>query len=207
LALDVANSIADIIYRLGFLNATDLDAAGTWVTSTELYQWADEAAQLLAYRSGAFVTVDTSITAIGGTAVYTLPASNVFTLAAWLGSTNLRLTPVRELSALDATWSTTSGASTRASLDAGSVGTITLYPKPTSGGTLTQIAAEAPATINLATSTVALPTVFQDMFSYAALAGARGKESEGAQPEMAEHYQGRVDLYLAIADFLFGPGA
>jgi hypothetical protein len=205
--VDVAHSLADVIWRLGFLNSTDLDAAGTWVTSTELYQFADEAAQLLAYQSGAFVTLDTTVTAVSGTSTYALPASNVFTLAAWLNGVNLRITPVRALEALDATWPATSGPSTRASFDAASVGSAVLYPNPTVGGTLTQIAAETPPTIALSTSTVALPSVFQDAFSYAMLAGAKSKESDATDEAIAEHYAGRVALYRAIAAFLFGPGA
>ena len=181
--------------------------SGTWVTSTELYQFADEAAQLLAYKCGAFTTVDTSITVSSGTAGYSLPASNVFSLGAWLVANNLRFSTVRELQALDATWPATSGPSTRASLDAGSVGTITLYPNPTVGGTLAVLAEEYPATINLASSTVSLPTVFQDWASYAMMEGAKRKESDGRSEEMAQHFQGRVDLYLTIANYLYGEGA
>jgi hypothetical protein len=205
--MDVANSIADIWYRLGFLSQADIDVTGTWVTSTELYQWADEAAQKLAYACGAFTTFDTSITVSSGTPVYELPAANVFTLAAWLGTQNLRFTPVRELRALDATWPVTSGPSTRASLDASAVGSITLYPNPTAGGTLTQIAEEYPATIALGSSTVALPSVFEDWASYAAMGGARLKESDARQEEMGQHFEGRVELYEAIADYLYGTGA
>jgi hypothetical protein len=207
MSLDVANSIADIWFRLGFISAADLDDSGTWVTSTELYEWADEAAQKLAYATGAFITLDMSITVSSGTAAYTLPAANVFTLAAWLGSNPLRFTPVRELQALDATWPATSGASTRASLDAGSVGTITLYPNPTSGGTLNQLAEEYPSMIADGSSTVALPSVFQDYFSYAAMAGARLKESDARMEDMAQHFEERAALYLAIADYLYGIGA
>lgn len=204
--IDAANCITDVIYRLGFQDATDLDTAGTWVTSTELYQWADEAAQRLAYVSGVFITYDTSITVTGGTAAYSQPASNVFTLAAWLGSNELRLTPVRELSALDATWPATSGPAARASLDAGSVGTITLYPNPTAGGTLNQIAEEYPSTIALGSSTVQLPPVLADWMSYEILAGARRKESDAYQPEMADHFDQRADTYRQIIQHLYGIG-
>ena len=134
-----------------------------------------------------FPTLDTSITVTSGTAVYSLPASHVFTLQAWLAGAELRITPVRELGAIDSTWPITSGPSTRASFDAGSVGTITLYPNPTVGGTLAQVCEEYPATVSVSASTIALPTVLQDFFAYACLAGARGKESDGMQIEMGEH--------------------
>jgi hypothetical protein len=205
--IDAADSITDIIYRLGFQNSTDLDATGTWVTSTELYQFADEACQRLAFLTGAFITYDTSITVTSGTALYNLPASNVFTLAAWLGSNALRITPVRELFALDAAWSATTGPAARASLDAGGVGTITLYPNPTAGGTLNQLAEEYPATVALGSSTVPLPVPLQDWLSYEILAAARRKESDAWQPDMADHFDQRSATYREIIQHLYGVGA
>jgi hypothetical protein len=204
--VDAAHCIADLWYRLGFLSQADIDASGTWVTSVELYQWADEAAKLIAYKSGVFLTFDASIAATSGTAVYELPATHVFTMAAWFGTTQLRLTPVRELWALDGTWPTTSGAPNRCSMDAGSVGTITLYPNPAAGGTVSQVCNEYPATIASASSTVALPTVLQDYLSYAMMAGARGKESDAAMPEMADHFAERCGLYEQIIEHLYGTG-
>lgn len=204
--VDVSDSVNDIWWRLNFLSLEDLDATDTYVTSDELYGFADEAAQLLAYRTGTFITVET-IAVTAGIARYVLPAANVFTLGAWLGSQNLRISPVRELAALDATWPTTSGPPTRASFDADVPGVITLYPRPTAGGTLKLIAAEAPASIAAGSSTVQVPQVFQDLFSYSALNGARIKESEGRQQEMGEHYGARADLYLDVAAFLYGGGA
>jgi hypothetical protein len=204
--MDIANCIADVVYRLGFQNATDLDAAGTWVTSTELYAWADEAVKAISYRNGVFVTLDASIGATAGTAVYQLPTTHVYTLQAWLASQELRLTPVRELRALDATWPVSTGPSMRCSFDAGSVGTITLYPNPSASGTLWQLCQEYPNDVALGASTILLPTPLQDYFSYAMLNGARGKESDGAELEMADHFEARVDLYDQIVEHLYGKG-
>jgi hypothetical protein len=204
--VDLANAVSDVLYRLGFQGAGDIAAAGGYATVSELYQWADEAAKKLAYLAGAFTAWDTSITVSAGTAVYNEPATHVFTIAAWLGSNPLRITPVRELWALDATWPATTGLSTRCSMDAGAVGTITLYPKPTVGGTLGQVIQEFPGTIALGSSTVALPSVLQDYFSYAMLAGARGKESDAAMEDMAEHFEERLRLYEQVIGHLYGPG-
>lgn len=82
--MDVANCIADVWYRLGFTSSGDL-GAGSWVTPTELYQFADEAGKRLAREAGAFVTVDNSIAVTAGTAEYTLPASHVFSMQVVLG--------------------------------------------------------------------------------------------------------------------------
>lgn len=204
--MDVANCISDVLYRLGFIDSTDLAQSTSWVTSVELYQWADEAVKKLAYEAGVFTVADASITVVIGTPVYNLPASHVFTLAAWLASNPLRITPVRELWALDGKWNATSGPASRCSMDAGSVGTITLYPVPNAGGTLTQVCQEFPATVALGSSTLALASVLQDYLSYAMMAGARGKESEAAMPEMAEHFAERCRLYEQVIQKYFGPG-
>ena len=203
--LDAVNSALDVLYRLGFRNTLDITST-SWVTPAELFAFADEAAKRLAYQCGLFLTYDTSITVTPGTAVWALPATHVFTLAAWLGAQALRLTTVRELAALDGNWPTTTGATNRASLDAGSVGTITLYPIPGSGGTLAQVCQEYPAQIVAGASVILLPTVLQDYFSYAMLAGARGKESDMWMPEMAEHYKQRLALYDQVIEHLWGPG-
>lgn len=206
MSLDIANSVADVLYRLGFTDSTDLANNSAWLTSTELYQWADEEGKALSYRTGLFVTYDTSITVTSGTAAWTLPSNHVFTVAAWLGTQPLRITRVADLWALDSLWSATSGPAKRASLDAAGVGTIVLYPNPTSGGTLAQVCAEFPSTIASGSSTISLPLVLQDLFSYAMLAGARGKESEAAMPEMAKHFRDRVTMYEQVIQHLYGPG-
>ena len=94
----------------------------------------------------------------------------------------------------------------RSPLDAGSVGTITLYPKPTVGGTLSQVCEEFPATIALGSSTVAVPSVLQDYFTYRALEGARRKESDARMEEMADHFAERCDLYEKVIEHLWGAG-
>jgi hypothetical protein len=203
--LEVQLALNDVVYRLGFTGPAELNAT-SWVTAAELFQFADDAAKKLAYDSGLFLTYDSSITATAGTAVYSLPATHVFTLAAWLAAQPLRLTSVRDLWALDSNWPTTSGDSVRASLDAGSVGTITLYPIPVAGGTLAQVAQEFAPTIQAGASTIALPPILRDYFSYAMLAGARGKESDLAMPEMAQHYQQRMALFEQIMREYWGPG-
>jgi len=119
----------------------------------------------------------------------------------------LRLTSVRDLYSLDGNWPTTVGTPGRASLDASAVGSITLYPIPLVAGTLFQICQEYPPTVASGTSTIAVPTVLQDYFSLAALAGARDKESEERDGPMADHYKQRMDLYEQVMQHLWGGGS
>jgi hypothetical protein len=209
--LDLQYALPQVLYRLGFQGLSDVEAASSWVSVAELYQWADEAAKRLSYEVGVFIVLDTSVSVSAGTAAYSLPASHVFTLAVALVAASgvpqiLRLTPVKDLWALDANWPASSGAARRCSMDAGAVGTITLYPIPTAGGTLSQICQEFPATIAVGSTVIALSAVLEDYFGYAMLAGARGKESDAAMPEMAKHFGERMKLYEQVMEHLWGPG-
>jgi hypothetical protein len=205
--MDIANAFNDIPYRLGFTGPSEVTSS-SWVTINELYQFADDAIKRLAYQAGLFPIYDTSITIVANTPTYALPGTHVFTVAAWMGTQPLRITPVRDLWALDATWQNTiNPTALRCSFDAGSIGTITLYPNPTVGGaTLAQICQEFPGTVASGSSVVQLSLVLQDYFAYVMLLGARGKESDYAQPDMAQHYQERVSLYEQVMEHLWGPG-
>lgn len=209
--MDLQSSVNDIWYRLGFLSLAELDAGAGWVTPTELFDWLDEAAQRLAYEVGIFIGTDASIAVVSGTGVYALPDSHVFTLLAALldGSGNyalLRMTSVRDLWALDSTWPSTQGTPNRASLDAGQIGTITLYAQPVSSWRLFQVLQELPETIEAGSSTINLPTPLQDMFSYFALAGARAKESEQTDLATANHFKQRAEMLMQICQHLYGAG-
>jgi hypothetical protein len=210
MACNVADSVADVWFRLGFLSSTELATNAHWVTLAELYQFADDAGKRLSYTAGLFAVVDPSISVLAATAAYSLPASHVFTIFACIvyagqATQILRMSSVGQLFAFDANWPTTSGDPTRASLDAGGVGTLTLYPIPISNGTLNQICQEYPA-IASGSPSVAVSPVLQDYFSYALLAGARGKESDFAMPEIAAHAKARMDMYDQVAQQLWGPG-
>jgi hypothetical protein len=213
--VDSSVSLSDAVYRLGFLSLVDSQAANAWVTAAELYQFADDAAKQLSYKCGVFIGLDTTIAVTAGTGAYALPSTHVFTIFAWVapqagvGGSNqpLRPTPVLALWALDANWPATTGEPTRCSFDAGSVGTITIYPIPVSSGILEQICQEFPGTIAAGSPQVAaMPTVLQAYLTYAMLAGSRGKESDYTMPDMAAHFAGRCDLYEQVIGHLWGPG-
>ena len=209
LVLDVLNAFNDVWYRLGFANAREI-VSTSWVTAAELFGFADEAAKRLSYEAGLFITYDNSVAVLAGTAQYALPASHVFTVAAGLiyaaALQLLRITTVGELFALDAAWNATTGPPTRLSMDAGGPGTATLYPSPLGASTLGLVCQEFPGVVAVGSSTLPLPTVLQDMFSYFMLAGARRMESESRMEEMANHFDQRTKLYEQIMQAYFGRG-
>jgi hypothetical protein len=209
MAFDVANCLTDIWFRLGFSNAADMTAATSWLTSSELFQWADDAVKALARTTAVFMTYDTSVSVIAGTATYNLPARHIFTESAWLiyspAVQLLRLSGAQELFALDATWPATSGPPTRLSLDAGDVKTCVLYPSPIAGATLALVIERYPPDIVSGASTVPCASVLQDAASYAILAGALSKESDNSRVEVAAHCMERLKQYADIARQLWGP--
>jgi hypothetical protein len=204
--LDLNNSLFDVWYRLGFHDFSDMQNS-VWASSSELYQFADDELKALAYRTAIFITTDTSITATAATAVYNLPAGHVFSVFAWLAYSApaslriLRSSAVRELESLDADWPAATGDPERISLDAGKVGTATLYPNPVRQATLGQVLQTVPAG-----PLVPVSLILQDVFSYSMLAGARAKESDYRVDDMAAHYAERVRLYEIVATYLWGDG-
>jgi hypothetical protein len=208
---DIAASIADIWFRLGFQSGADMAVPDRWVTIAELYQFGDDAAKLLARVSSLFLTLDSSVSVLAATPLYEMPSGHVFTLTAWLTALSgaqqqLRLSSAGQLWALDGAWPLTSGAPLRLSLDAGGVGTGTLYPNPVANAVLNQVLEVCPATVAAGASTLPISPVLQDCFTYFLLAGARGKESDSSMPEMAAHFQQRCALYEAVIDHLWGTG-
>jgi hypothetical protein len=213
--VDASVCLADAIYRLGFASLADSESAQAYTTNAELFQFADDHVKHLSYQGGIFIGLDSSVAVTAGVGVYALPSSHVFTLMAWIapqagvGGSNqpLRPTSVGNLFALDTNWATTAGESNRFSLDAGSVGTITTYPISLTSGTLCQICQQFPSTVTaVAPQVLEMPSVLQDTLTYAMLAGARGKESDSAMPEMAAHFKQRLDLYDQVVQHLWGPG-
>ena len=209
MSFDVANCLSDVWFRLGFSSQSDMTAAGSWVTSAELYQWADDALKALARTTSVFLTYDTSVAVRGGTASYALPARHVFTESAWLIYPTrvqlMRFSGSQELFALDANWPVIQGPPKRLSLDAGSVSTMIFYPLPTTSATLAMVLEVYPPDVTAGSSTVAASPIFQDYASLACLAGALGKESDYSRREVAAHARKRMDMYAAIARQLWGP--
>jgi hypothetical protein len=86
------------------------------------------------------------------------------------------------------------------------VGTITLYPNPIAGGTLSQVCQEYTPTVQPGQSVLPLPSVLQDAFTDYMLGEARGKESDYALPDIADHCRARWQMYMRVAEHLWGPG-
>jgi len=188
--------------RLGAQAWDDLE----WLTESELYTYFDEAAKQLA-RSGVFVDEDSTVTLSAGESQYTTPAGWISSVRVSGAQGVLRPASTFELEALDSAWETAQGPPYRYSMDAGPLGTVTLYPQPTANQqheTLTHVYHRFPPDVSTAQTAVPVPEPVADYFAYFALQRARGKESEGAMPEMAAHFAERVQMYEQILASYWG---
>lgn len=194
--------LADILPALGATSLGDLD----WATSTELYQWADEAVKRLSHRCGVFVEWNQATASVAGTPQYPVPAGHIDTIHVTLGTLALRATTVAELEALDGTWAASQGAVTRFSMDADGTGYITLYQIPMTTGTpLTWIFHQFPPVEISEGATVDVPSPMGDYLAYAMVGEARRKESDRAMPEVAEHCDQMTALMEEVACAYWGP--
>jgi len=187
---DLSQTANDLLARLGAANWTDLN----WCTQSEVYSWLDEAAQRLG-ELGLFVQQN-SQTLTPGTAQYPLSANWLQTIHASASGSLLRAASAEELEALDSEWTVTQCVtgepSSRYALDAGPLGTITLYPQPADADTLSTIDQVSPATVTYLQTLIPAPPPVSDYCFYFALMRARGKESPNAMPEIAAHAADRV---------------
>lgn len=206
---DLTLTANSLLSRLGAASWADLD----WVTEAEVFSYFDEAAKRLATHCGAFVERDATGLLAADEAQYATPLDWISSIHVSTGTTPVRLRPssVSELLALDGTWQTTpatvNNPPARYSMDAGPLGTITLYPLPQAaqaGQTLAQIYHRFPADIGSTQTLAPIPSPVSDYFLYFALMRCRGKQSEGAMPEVAAHAEERGKLYEQIFSGYYG---
>ena len=209
--LNLQVCIADVWFRLGFSGPADIALANRWVTAVELYQFVDDGVKHLANTCALFLEWQHSTDTIASWNEILL-LKQVFTLHAWLVNSNgvrqFRITNIHALNALDSNWTQTFGPPTRISFDALGVNKAALYPTPLLVYRYNQIAGMVPEdiTANPVSQTLLVPTILVDYFSMAMIAGARGKESDSAMPEVAIHLTERMKLYDAVIGHLWGTG-
>lgn len=199
-------AVGDVLLeRLGVTGWPDLD----WLTEDEVFAYFDEAAKRLAEVAGVFAERDATTTLAAGQANYANPQGWIDSEHVSANGLRLRPASAEELSAVDATWPSTPGAPTRYSLDAGPLGTTTLYPAPQenqAGQPLAHVYHRFPADISATQTLVPLPAPVADYLLYFALQRARGKEGDGAMTETAAHCGERCKLYEQICAGYWGRG-
>jgi hypothetical protein len=202
--INMAQAVSDMWAPL---NARSQADAIFW-TQAELYTWLDEAMQRLARKIGVFVDYDQSLTTAANTKAYPLPAAHIRTIQADVNGKVLRARNVQELEALDSAWPTATAAEPKAFvLDTKGFVELQLYPAPSVAFQSLAIGLamiKLPASITLANAILAAPPVLQDYFTFAALAGARSKESNASMDEVADWLRSITDLILQAAEGVWG---
>ena len=199
--VDLSDALAEIYPLLNAASAADL----VWWSDSELYQWADEAAQRLARRFGVFVERDASGSIVEGTASYGVPLRHVSTIHVSIAGVALGPSSVEEIEARDANWVDTSAASDSWLWEAGTDYTR-IYPTPddTVTGSLARIFHRYPATIDSSNYLISIPAAIRDYISWFILAEAHKKESEGRKPEVGAHFENRLGLMEKVIESYWG---
>lgn len=203
MSFDLTATSTVFLSRIGAVSWEDVT---DWITEAEVFGYFDEAAVRLA-ELGLFVSRETQ-TLASGTSAYPMPADWLDSIHVSVNGQQCRPTSAAELLALDSLWPQTacepSELPERYSMDAGPLGTITLYPQPVAVAELETIDHVIPAAISTAQTTAPIMSVVSDYFLYFALQRARGKESPYAMPEIAAAAASRVQLYEQILASYFG---
>lgn len=196
------NLTATIAACWPLLNATSETDAVFW-TAAELWQFADEEAKRLARGGTVFVETASQSTVIGGGS-YSLPPRHMATIEAVAGTQALRAGSVEELAARDRDWATRTGAQpSHYAQDSNGLDLITLYPAPLSVMALAILHVQHPSEVAVGSPSVTAPEVLRDEFFFATLAGARGKETPGAMPDVAKWCGGVAALYREVVSGLW----
>jgi hypothetical protein len=201
-SFDLSATAAEFLARAGVVSWTDLN----WCTQAEIYSYFDEAAQRLA-TLGLFVARNTQ-TIAASTPQYACAANWLDSLHVSVNGQQCRPTSVAELVAYDSTWLAlfceAGELPYRYSMDAGPLGTITLYPQPAASAELETVDHTTAATITPAQTLAPIPAVLSDYFLYFALKRARGKEGPYQMPEIAEAAEQACELFEQVLASYWG---
>ena len=199
--VDVGGVLDELLPYLGAYQAANLNF---W-TEAELFAFADEGVKRFAAGVGGFVEHNDDAALVNGTAAYTLPTRHLSTIYVAAGDVTIYPTTRQGLEALDSDWTNTADdAPTRFFQD--NETQVRVYPKPnaTTTGDLGIIHHEYPAEVSGASPTVTAPAVFSEYLTWYTLSEARGKESDGAMPEVSKFFAGMVDLFESVAREYWG---
>lgn len=195
----IADGLLPSLYTA--LNATGASDIVFW-TSTQLYEWMDEAIQRIC-RAATIMAERSTQTTSSGEPVYPLPARYLSMAHVSVDGTSIGVSSVPEMEALDADWENTSGAVNTYLLDMIGTANLRLYRRPTGAQTLGTAYRTYPSTIQ-AGSTVVLPAVVGDALHFNVLAGARGNEGQAGMPEVAKVCREVAGLYEKMFAAYFG---
>ena len=188
------------------LHADSMAHLNFW-TQADLIQWADEACKRLSRASMMFVERDsTTITTVGGTAIYTLNSRQNSTLHISLGTSSLRPAAVMDLEARDEAFQSTPGTPDHWYEDDLALGTVGLVPVPIAVSPVATICNMCPPDLDVGQVNVLVqaPAPVATYLAFSVLEKAYGQEGESEQPDLAQHCQGRADMLEQVFQSYYG---
>lgn len=203
--LDLQQVINNLLPLLQATRAADLE----YWTLADLYEWADEAAKILARSHGVFVERDATGVLTAALAIYALPARHLSTIHVNVGTMALFPMTVQEAEALDATWPDTqapAGEDPKRFLgDAAGTDNVRLYPTPSaSGKTLDLLFHRFPPQVTVSNFLLQAPVCLAPYFAWRILAEARRRESKAKMPEVVSHFDERIALMDTVIGNYWG---
>lgn len=201
------NSEAMLAELLPSLHADSFAHLNFW-TQADLINHTDEACKRLARICTMFVVRDTSITTAGGTAIYSLPSSQVSTIHISLNTSPLRPAAVIDLESRDEQFQSTPGTPDHWYEDDLMLNTVGLVPVPTAAANLPVICSQYPPDLDVAQENVLVqaPAPVGIYLSFAVLGALYGEEGESEQPDLAKHCAARAGMLEQVFQQYFGKG-
>lgn len=197
---DLRDVLGELYRQLGASGSADLEF---W-TEDELYRYFDDASKRLARNTGCFVVRDVAISTAIGTAEYTNSSRHLSTLHVSYLTDSLNQGTVEEIEALDPDWQAAANAAPARAVQYTGLATLRLYPPPDAVKLLPVVQHEFPLAVSASSTGVAAPVALRDYWRFWAQGEARGKESKGAMPEVAQWMHRLTDLYEDVARSYWG---
>jgi hypothetical protein len=200
MSVDVSELVEELFPALNATAAADL----LFWTETELYQWADEAVKRLARKAAVFVerTQDTDAPA---NSAHNLDERDLAVIECGWNGAALSPATVRELEALDENWEEAdAGTPAKYATDFLGLGQVRLYPPPSAAGVLDLITLQVPEEITSAAAELRAPEPVKEILRLRMLQEARGREGDGAMPEVAERLGKLADVLELVAVRIWG---
>lgn len=203
MAVNVSTVITSVWPALGAL----LESTAVFWDATEMYAWANDL--MRRFRDARIYVETTPYTLTSGQQAYSLPAKATALLGVTYANTFLpRYTP-REIDALRQAWRTYSASVAPEGVveGASSDNTFSVFPSPTATlGEMLAITVSLPADASAVAPTLPLPTWMAEVVYLGLVAGARGRDSDGAMPEVAASIERVIDAFRQTAQSLYVAG-
>lgn len=203
----MAVSVSSLISELWAALGATSEASAVWWDAAELYTWANDTLRRM--RQARIYVEQTSYTLTSGQQTYTLPSKAAQLLIVAYDGTVLPRFTAKEMDAARQTWRAYAAPEPPESVvEAMSAeNTFAVVPSPTATlSALLAVTVSLPADVSAGAPTASVPSWMAEPLYLGMLAGARGRDTDGAMPEVAASIERVLSLIERAAAGLFVVG-